>query len=95
VTPTEVYRFKGTLLLQLSIPAIIQGGLFQAGAQRGPRPAGYIFRVTGGHESESVVAAEGTPEAARSLLAPIYAWFIEGFDTSDLQEAKVLLTELA
>jgi predicted ATPase len=31
----------------------------------------------------------------RVLLAPIYAWFTEGFDTADLQEAKVLLVELA
>jgi hypothetical protein len=32
---------------------------------------------------------------ARELLTPIYAWFTEGFDTIDLQEAKVLLAELA
>jgi predicted ATPase len=31
---------------------------------------------------------------ARELLAPIYGWFTEGFDTADLQEAKVLLEEL-
>jgi len=33
--------------------------------------------------------------AARDLLAPVYAWFTEGFDTRDLQDAKALLTELA
>ncbi len=32
---------------------------------------------------------------ARELLAPIYGWFTEGFDTKDLQEAKMLLVELA
>jgi predicted ATPase len=32
---------------------------------------------------------------ARKLLAPIYSWFTEGFDTADLQEAKTLLEELA
>jgi len=32
---------------------------------------------------------------ARELLAPIYGWFTEGFDTADLQEAKALLEELA
>jgi len=32
---------------------------------------------------------------ARDLLAPIYGWFSEGFDTPDLKEAKVLLNELA
>ena len=34
-------------------------------------------------------------DAARELLAPIYGWFTEGFDTPDLQEAKALLEELA
>ena len=32
--------------------------------------------------------------AARALLAPLYAWFTEGFDTRDLQDAKALLKEL-
>ena len=31
---------------------------------------------------------------ARELLAPVYGWFTEGFDTLDLQEAKALLDEL-
>jgi predicted ATPase len=32
---------------------------------------------------------------ARELLAPIYGWFTEGFDTRDLKDAKALLEELA
>jgi predicted ATPase len=32
---------------------------------------------------------------ARQMLAAIYGWFTEGFDTKDLQEAKALLQELA
>ena len=32
---------------------------------------------------------------ARDLLAPVYGWFTEGFDTRDLKEAKALLEELA
>jgi predicted ATPase len=31
---------------------------------------------------------------ARALLAPMYGWFTEGFDTADLQEAKALLVAL-
>jgi len=34
-------------------------------------------------------------QEARELLAPIYGWFTEGFDTRDLKEAKALLAELA
>jgi predicted ATPase len=32
---------------------------------------------------------------ARELLAPVYGWFTEGFDTRDLKEAKALMEELA
>jgi predicted ATPase len=37
---------------------------------------------------------QGKPAEAYELLAPIYAWFTEGFDTADLQEAKALLQAL-
>jgi predicted ATPase len=37
---------------------------------------------------------QGKRAEARELLAPIYGWFTEGFDTADLQEAKALLAEL-
>jgi predicted ATPase len=37
----------------------------------------------------------GKREEARDLLAPVYGWFTEGFDTLDLKEAKALLDELA
>ena len=38
---------------------------------------------------------QGKREEARELLAPVYGWFTEGFDTPDLKEAKALLEELA
>jgi predicted ATPase len=38
---------------------------------------------------------QGKPQQARELLAPIYGWFTEGFETRDLKEAKALLVELA
>jgi predicted ATPase len=37
----------------------------------------------------------GKRDEARELLAPVYGWFTEGFDTRDLKEAKALLEELA
>ena len=37
---------------------------------------------------------QGKPQQARELLAPVYGWFTEGFDTRDLKEAKALLDEL-
>ena len=38
---------------------------------------------------------QGKTQQARGLLAPVYRWFTEGFDTRDLKEAKGLLEELA
>jgi len=38
---------------------------------------------------------QGRRREARNLLAPIYSWFTEGFDTPDLKEAKALLGELS
>jgi len=38
---------------------------------------------------------QGKKAKARNLLAEIYNWFTEGFDTKDLQEAKALLEELS
>jgi predicted ATPase len=37
---------------------------------------------------------QGRPQEAVALLAPVYRWFTEGFDTADLKEAKTLLDKL-
>ena len=41
-----------------------------------------------------LLAHQGHRDEARTLLAEIYDWFTEGFDTRDLQDAKALLAEL-
>ena len=38
---------------------------------------------------------QGKQAEARVLLAPVYGWFTEGFDTADIQDAKALLEELS
>jgi len=38
---------------------------------------------------------QGKRDEARELVAPVYGWFAEGFDTLDLKEAKNLLDELS
>ncbi len=38
---------------------------------------------------------QGKPQQARELLASIYGWFTEGFNTRDLKEARALLDTLA
>ena len=45
-------------------------------------------------EAQGLWQQQGKRAEAYDLLAPIYGWFTEGFDTVDLQDAKVLLEEL-
>ena len=42
-----------------------------------------------------LLAKQGRRDEARAMLAQIYGWFTEGFDTADLKEAKALLDELS
>jgi len=42
-----------------------------------------------------LLAKQGKRDEARAMLADIYNWFTEGFDTADLKETKALLNELA
>ena len=46
------------------------------------------------HRSQ-VEQRQGKGADAHDLLAPVYGWFTEGFDTADLQEAKALLAALS
>ena len=41
-----------------------------------------------------LLARQGNPEEVRTMLAKIYGWFTEGFDTADQKDAKALLDEL-
>jgi predicted ATPase len=43
----------------------------------------------------TLLRGQGRSEEARELLAPVYGWFSEGFETLDLKRAKALLSELA
>ena len=47
------------------------------------------------NEPRTPLALPGQGKQARELLAPVYGWFTEGFNTRDLKEAKALLEDLA
>ena len=91
----EVCRLRGVLLLR-------QPGTPQAEAEAWLRRALDVARRQEAKSLELRAAMslahlwqqQGKRAAARDLLAPIYGWFTEGFDTADLQEAKALLEEL-
>jgi predicted ATPase len=92
----EIYRLKGELLLQ-------QSSDNQAAAETCFHHALEIARTQQAKSFELRTATslaklwqqQGKRAEARELLAPVYSWFTEGFDTTDLQEAKALLDALA
>ena len=99
----ELYRLKGELLLQGGIRPTAQGTEPKvAEAEQRFRQALAVARRQQAKalELRAVMSLgrlwqqQGKHAAARELLAPIYGWFTEGFDTADLQEAKALLEEL-
>jgi predicted ATPase len=57
--------------------------------------AGKVLGTARGDEHGAARRDQGKRDAAHDLLAPVYGWFTEGFDTLDLKEAKALLDELA
>ena len=89
----ELYRLTGTVLLsenkldegQASLQQAIRIAQDQHAKSLELRAATSLARLWG---------EQGRRAAARELLAPVYGWFTEGFDTADLKEAKALLAEL-
>ena len=89
----DLHRLDGDLLLATGGPA-------DEAVARYHRAA--IAREQGARSLELRAATslarlwrdQGKRAEARDLLAPVYAWFTEGFDSRDLQDAKALLEEL-
>jgi len=71
------------------------GSVFRACAQSGACAARKVLGTARRNEWARLWRDQGKSDEARDLLAPVYGWFTEGFDTLDLKEAKALLDELA
>jgi predicted ATPase len=92
----ELHRIKGELLLIKDLGNV-------AKAERRLRSAIDVARLQGARLFElratvslaRLLKQQGETEPARQMLAEIYGWFTEGFDTADLKDAKTLLDELA
>jgi predicted ATPase len=92
----EVYRLKGELLLRQAVPDSPQAETcFQQALAIARRQQAKSWERRAAISLSRLWQQQGKREAARELLAPIYGWFTEGFDTADLQEAKALLEEFA
>jgi predicted ATPase len=92
----ELHRLKGELLLALSpehaaeAEACLRRALVVARDQ-----AARLWELRAAASLAQLCRDQGRRSEAHDLLAPIYGWFTEGFDTADLKDAKALLDELA
>jgi predicted ATPase len=90
----EIARLRGVLLLrQTDVPqaaACVQQALAIARRQQAKS-----FELRAAMSLSRLWQRQGKRAEAHRLLAPIYGWFTEGFDTADLQEAKALLEEVS
>jgi predicted ATPase len=90
-----LYRLKGELLLQLSSDNQAEAeNCFQQAITVAQNQQAKSFELRAATSLARLWPQQGKRQEAYDLLAPIYGWFTEGFDTADLQDAKALLNEL-
>ncbi|MGA8547878.1 MAG: hypothetical protein WB785_21790, partial [Mycobacterium sp.] len=92
----EVHRLRGELLLKQDTHDTAQAEkLFEQSLNVSRKQHAKSWELRAAMSMSRLWQQRGRVEDARELLAPIYDWFTEGFDTADLRDAKVLLAELA
>src|SRR5262249_707125 len=90
----ELHRLRGDLLNATADAAAAEKSYKQAPAVAGRQKA-KLFELRAATSLARLWRDQGKRAEARDLLAPIYDWFTEGFDTPVLRDAKALLDELA
>jgi predicted ATPase len=91
----ELHRLRGELLL--SLPARDDAAAlrcFRRALATAREQEARSWELRAATSLARLWAAQGRRAEARDLLAPVYSWFTEGFETPDLKEAKALLDEL-
>jgi predicted ATPase len=92
----EAYRLQGTLLLRQAVSAMPQAeACFHLALAIARRQQATSWELRTATSLSRLWQQQGKRTAAHELLAPIYGWFTEGFDTADLQEAQARLDTLA
>jgi predicted ATPase len=88
----ELYRLKGELLLRLPLPDIPQAtACFQQALEVARRQHAKSLELRAALSLSRLWQQHGKQDQARLLLTEVYSWFTEGFETPDLQEARVWL----
>lgn len=91
----DVLRIEGEILLLLGASAKEAEANFVHALQVARKQRARSFELRAAMSLARLWSDQGKGDEARELLAPIYGWFTEGFDTLDVKQANALLDELA
>ena len=93
----ELHRLQGELMLAAGGARDLVGAesCFRRAIELARSEAARSWELRAATSLARMWAEQGERRKARDLLAPVYAWFTEGFDTADLKDAKALLDQLA
>jgi predicted ATPase len=92
----ELNRLKGELLLEQTVDHTGEAeACFMQALAIARRQQARSYELRAAMSLSRLWQQQGKRGDAHALLAPIYSWFTEGFDTADLQEAQALLGELS
>jgi predicted ATPase len=96
VLEAETRRLKGELLSVRDASETSQADqCFRDAIDTGRRQSAKLFELRATMSLARLLSAQGRREEARMMLAEIYGWSTEGFETADLKDAKALLDELS
>ncbi len=91
----EVDRIAGEIILKTPAPDMAKAqAYFQRALDTARAQQAKSWELRAATSMARLWRSQGKRDVARDLLAPVYGWFTEGFDTIDLKEAKALLDEL-
>ena len=91
----EAFRLQGELILRQHDPALSKAeDAFQAAVEIARVQEAKSWELRATISLARLWQSQGKRRDAYDLLAPVYEWFTEGFDTADLQDGKALLTEV-
>jgi predicted ATPase len=91
----EIYRLRGVLLLRQAVPQPEEAeACFQRALEVARRQQAKSLELRAAMSLARLWQQQAKRAEAHELLAPVYGWFTEGFNTADLQEARALLEEL-
>ena len=92
----ELRRIKGDLLLLQGPPNAVEAErCFRQAVQITRDQSNRLWKLRATTSLARLLASQGRSDEPRTMLADIYGWLTEGFDTADLKEAKALLDELS